>query len=417
MFKLAWTSLRSRRLSVGLSILVIALSVLLLLGVERVRLQAHENFASTISGTDLIVGARSGPVNLLLYAIFHIGDPINNVSWQTYETLSTQPQVRWAVPLSLGDSYRGYRVIGTSTDYFAHYRYSDGQALAFSQGQAFSDLYDAVVGAEVAKQLRLTVGAPIVLAHGTGAVTLAEHADKPFRVAGILARTGTPVDSSLLVSLQGIEAIHLDWRSGMPLPSRAVTADDARTQDLTPSSITAFLLGLDSRAASFAVQRRINAFPEEAVMAILPGVTLQQLWSSLGTAEQVLRLISGMVVILGVIALVALLVATLQERRREMAVLRAVGARPITLAGLLVLEAVASATVACVIAMAALVVISVLGRSWLLSNYGLALTQVGPDLRELAWLLGVITVSAVAGLLPAMLAYRQTLADGLTAGG
>ncbi|KAF1016988.1 MAG: hypothetical protein GAK31_00247 [Stenotrophomonas maltophilia] len=416
MLELAWASLRSRALSVSLNVLVISLSVILLLGVERVRVQAHEGFASTVSGTDLIVGARSGPVNLLLYSVFHIGDPTNNVSWQSYQELSALPQVKWAVPLSLGDSYRGYRVVGTTAGYFEHYRFGAGHPLAFAQGAAFADLYDAVVGAEVAQALKLSLGDEIVLAHGTGAVTLAKHADKPFRIAGILQRTGTPVDSSVLVSLPAIEAIHVDWRSGVQLRSQHVSAEQARHLDLTPTSITAFMLGLNSRIATFSVQRRINEYPDEAMLAILPGVTLQQLWQSLGTAERALQLISAMVVLLGMVSLVALLVSTLQERRREMAILRATGARPGYIARLLVVEAVATSAIACVLALAVLVLASAAGRSWALANFGLSITHIWPDLRELAWVAGVLGVSVLAGLVPALLAYRRTLADGLSPG-
>lgn len=417
MLELAWASLRSRALSVGLTVLVISLSVVLLLGVERVRTQAHEGFASTVSGTDLIVGARSGPVNLLLYSVFHIGDPTNNVSWQSYQELSALPQVKWAVPLSLGDSWRGYRVVGTSDGYFEHYRYGAGHALAFASGRPFDDLYDVVIGAEVAQAQKVGLGDQIVLAHGTGAVTLATHADKPFRVAGILQRTGTPVDSSLLVSLPAIEAIHVDWRSGVQLRSQRVSAEQARHLDLTPTSITAFMLGLNSRIATFSVQRRINEYPDEAILAILPGVTLQQLWQSLGMAERALQLISAMVVALGMVSLVALLVSTLQERRREMAILRATGARPGYIAALLVVEAVATSAVACALALVLLVVASMAGRGWALANFGLSITHVWPDGRELAWVAGVLAISAVAGLVPALLAYRRTLADGLSPGG
>ncbi len=417
MLELAWASLRSRALSVGLTVLVITLSVVLLLGVERVRTQAHEGFASTVSGTDLIVGARSGPVNLLLYSVFHIGDPTNNVSWQSYQELSALPQVKWAVPLSLGDSWRGYRVVGTSGGYFEHYRYGAGHALAFANGRPFDDLYDVVIGAEVAQAQKVGLGDQIVLAHGTGAVTLATHADKPFRVAGILQRTGTPVDSSLLVSLPAIEAIHVDWRSGVQLRSQRVSAEQARHLDLTPTSITAFMLGLNSRIATFSVQRRINEYPDEAMLAILPGVTLQQLWQSLGMAERALQLISAMVVALGMVSLVALLVSTLQERRREMAILRATGARPGYIAALLVVEAVATSAVACALALVLLVAASMAGRGWALANFGLSITHVWPDGRELAWVAGVLAISAVAGLVPALLAYRRTLADGLSPGG
>ncbi len=414
MLELAWASLRSRTLSVALAVVVISLSVTLLLGVERVRVQAHEGFASTVSGTDLIVGARSGPVNLLLYSVFHVGDPTNNISWSSYEALAELPQVKWAVPLSLGDSFRGYRVIGTTPAYFAHYRYGDGHALALAVGSPFDELFDATIGAEVARALGLQVGDRIVLTHGTGAAGLHTHDDTPFRVSGILQRTGTPVDSSVLVSLPAIEAIHVDWQSGVHLRRQQRDATQLHLRDHVPQSITAVMLGLDSRIATFAVQRHINTFPDEALLAILPGVTLQQLWQSLGTAERALRLVSAMVVVLGLVSLVALLVSTLQARRREMAILRAAGARPGHVAGLLVLEALITSALGCVLALAALVTASALGRGWALAEFGLSITRIWPDSRELAWVAGVLLLSAVAALLPAAMAYRRTLADGLS---
>lgn len=414
MIAIALASLRSRRLSVMLTLLVITLSVCLLLGVERIRTQAHSSFASTVSGTDLVVGARSGPVNLLLYSIFHIGDATNNVSWQSYQELAALDAVEWTVPLSLGDSYRGFRVVGTSSGFFDHYRYGAGHPLVLAQGTRFDDLYDAVIGAEVAKRLGHRLGDHIVLAHGTGQVTLADHADKPFRIAGILQRTGTPVDSSVLVSLQAIEAIHLDWQSGVHLRGAAISAEDARRQDLQPTSITAFLVGLRSRIATFGVQRQINTYPDEPMLAVMPGVALQQLWSTLGTAESALRLIGGLVVVLGLMSLVALLVATLQERRREMAVLRALGARPGYVAGLLAFEAALLTLAGCVLAVAVLAGASLLARSWVLASFGLAIDRVLPDAREWTWLAAIVVAGALAGLLPALLAYRRTLADGLS---
>lgn len=414
MIQLALASLRSRRLSVLLTLLVITLSVCLLLGVERIRTQAHAGFASTVSGTDLIVGARSGPVNLLLYSIFHIGDATNNVSWQSYQELSSLKDVKWSVPLSLGDSYHGFRVVGTTTGFFDHYRYGARHPLVVSDGKQFDDLYDAVIGAEVAKRLNHHVGDRIVLAHGTGRVTLADHGDKPFRVAGILERTGTPVDSSVLVSLQAIEAIHLDWQSGVHLRGTAISAEDARHAALTPTSITAFMVGLRSRIATFGVQRQINEYADEPMLAVMPGVALQQLWATLGTAESALRLISSLVVALGLTSLVALLVATLQERRREMAVLRSLGARPGYVAGLLVFEASLITSAACALAVALLAVATLVARSWLLETFGLSIDQVLPSATEWSWIAAVVVAGAVAGVAPALLAYRRTVADGLS---
>lgn len=413
LLKLALASLRSRRLGVALTVLVITLSVTLLLGVERIREQAHEGFASTVSGTDLIVGARSGPVNLLLYSIFHIGDATNNVSWKSYQELAAMPEVKWAVPLSLGDSYQGYRVVGTSTGFFEHYHYGARHALSFAQGHAFDDLYDAVIGADVAAALGRHVGDAIVLAHGTGRISLATHADKPFRIAGILRRTGTPVDASVLVSLQAIEAIHVDWQSGVHRPGHAVSAGQTRQMELVLDNITAFMLGLNSRIATFSVQRRINEYPDEPMLAIMPGVALQQLWATLGTAEAALRMIASLVVLLGLVSMTALLISTLQERRREMAILRAVGARPRDIAWLLLFEACVVTVVSCVLAVSTVSLASWLGRGWVLDQFGLAINRVMPSEMEWLWLGCVCIAGLLAGIVPAWLAYRRTLADGL----
>ena len=415
--RLALQSLRNRWLTAALTVLAIAFSVMLLLGVEKVRTGARQSFADTISGTDLIVGARSGSIQLLLYSVFRIGNATNNITWPSYQDIAARPEIAWVVPLSLGDSHRGFRVLGTTPDYFTHYKYRQTHGLAFASGAPFADLFDAVVGADVAAALGYKVGDRIIVSHGLGAVAFVEHDDKPFRVSGVLEKTGTPVDRTVHVSLEAIEAIHVDWRSGVQLRSQSVSAEQARHLDLTPTSITAFMLGLNSRIATFSVQRRINEYPEEAMLAILPGVTLQQLWQSLGTAERALQLISALVVLLGMVSLVALLVSTLQQRRREMAILRATGARPGYIAGLLVVEAVATSAVACVLALALLVAASMAGRGWALATFGLSITHVWPDGRELAWVAGVLAISAVAGLVPALLAYRRTLADGLSPGG
>ena len=411
---LALKSLRNRRFTVALTAFTIALSVCLLLGVERIRTQTRESFASTVSGTDLIVGARSGPVNLLLYSIFHIGDATNNVSWQSYQEIAAMPDVAWSVPISLGDSHRGFRVVGTTAEFFSRYRYGAKHELVFAQGHALTDLYDAVLGAEVAKKLGYAIDGEIVVAHGTSRVAIAEHKDKPFRVVGILQATGTPVDASVFVSLEAIEAIHIDWQSGTRLPGAHVSADDARQMDLKPKTITAFLLGLKSRIATFGVQRDINDYTSEPLLAILPGITLQQLWSLVGVAESALRLVSALVVLVGLAGMITALVTTLGERRREMAILRALGARPWQVFGLLVLEAGLLALAGVIAGVAMLYLALALSQHLLLDNFGIAVALTPPTPQE--WLVAgcVLVAGLVAGIIPAALAYRFALVDGLT---
>jgi putative ABC transport system permease protein len=249
---LTWRSLVNRRLTMALTVVSVALSVALLLGVERLRQNARAGFAQTISGTDLVVGARSGPVQLLLYSVFHLGNPTNNISWQSIEALAEHPQVAWVVPLSLGDSHRGFRVVGTTGAYFEHYRYGRERRLALADGRSFEGIFEAVVGTEVAARFGYRVGQRIVVSHGSGGqVSFAHHEDKPFTIVGILGRTGTPVDRSVLVSLEAIEAIHLGWQGGSPIPGVAIAPEHVRRFDLSPKAVTAALVGLRSRVAVF----------------------------------------------------------------------------------------------------------------------------------------------------------------------
>ena len=174
---LAFRSLVSRRTTVLLSVAAIAVSVTLLLGVERIRTETRNSFSNTISGTDLVVGARSGSIPLLLYSVFRIGNATNNISWQSYRELAADSAVAWTIPLSLGDSHRGFRVLGTNTDYFRHYRYARTRTLRFAEGRQFDDIFDAVLGAEVADALGYGIGDEIIIDHGVGRIGFASHID------------------------------------------------------------------------------------------------------------------------------------------------------------------------------------------------------------------------------------------------
>ncbi|NBA96112.1 ABC transporter permease [Pseudomonas sp. R5(2019)] len=416
LFRLALASLANRRFTAFLTAFAIALSVCLLLAVERVRTEARASFASTISGTDLIVGARSGSVNLLLYSVFRIGNATNNIRWDSFEQFAANPKVKWAIPISLGDSHRGYRVMGTNASYFEHYQYGRQQHLELAQGREFqNDPFEVVLGAEVAQALHYKLGDKLVLAHGVAAISLVKHEDKPFTVVGVLKRTGTPVDRTLHISLGGMQAIHIDWHSGVPARGVGrVSADQARNMDLAPQAITAFMLGLNSKISTFALQREINEFRGEPLLAILPGVALQELWSLMGTAEKALFVVSLFVVLTGLIGMLTAILTSLNERRREMAILRSVGARPWHIASLLILEAFSLALAGILAGLALLYLGIALAQGYVQSNYGLYLPLDLPSRYE--WtLLGIILAAAVLmGSVPAWRAYRQSLADGLS---
>ena len=409
--RLALGSLAARALTVAMTVLAIALSVALFLGVEKVRTGAKSSFADTISGTDLIVGARSGSVQLLLYSVFRIGNATNNVTWQSYLDIAARPEVDWIVPISLGDSHRQFRVMGTTAEFFDRYKYRQDRGLNVQDGAIISDLFDTVIGADVATTLGYNVGDPIVVSHGIA--SFSDHKDQPFRISGILEKTGTPVDRTVIVSLEAIEAIHVDWQNGAQIPGQATPADTIRQMDLTPGAVTAALVGIESPLQTFALQRAINTYPEEPLLAILPGVALQELWGIVGIAETALLAVSAMVVVTALIGLMATIFSSLNERRREMAIFRAMGARPRTIMGLLVIEAMLTSALGAILGIVILYLALIVAQPMIDSAFGLWIPIEPPSIRELLVLFGVVLAGAIVSFVPALRAYRLSLADGM----
>lgn len=411
--KLAWKSLMNRKATAILTIMTVAISVVLLLGVERIRTQAKDSFANTISGTDLIVGGRSGQVNLLLYSVFRIGNATNNIDWKSYEEFANHRAVDWAIPISLGDSHKGFRVMGTNHSYFEHYKYGSKQPLTFSEGREFNGLFETVLGSDVAKKLGYKIGSEIIIAHGISDVGFSRHDNLPFKVVGILAPTGTPVDKTVHVSLEAIEAIHVGWESGArlgPTPS----AEELKARDFQPKQITAMLIGLKSRIQTFALQRQINTYPQEPLSAIMPGVALHELWGMMSIAEQALMAVSGFVVVAGLLGMLSSLLTSLQERRREMAILRAMGARPKHVFSLLISEASLLTFSGIIVGVAGLYSMLALLQPIIQQSYGIHLTLTA--LSPYEWmLLGFVQCAGIViGFIPAFRAYRQSLSDGMT---
>ncbi|WKY57793.1 ABC transporter permease [Vibrio sp. SNU_ST1] len=410
---LALKSVLNRKATAILTILTVAVSVILLLGVERVRTEAKSSFANTISGTDLIVGGRSGQVNLLLYSVFRIGNATNNIDWKSYAEFSQHNAVKWAIPISLGDSHKGFRVMGTNHSYFENYRYGSKQPLTFQQGKEFNQLFDVVIGADVAKKLDYKIGDHIILAHGISDVAFSRHDNLPFTIVGILAPTGTPVDKTVHVSLEAIEAIHVGWESGANL-GHTPNAEALKQRNFQPKQVTAMMVGLKSKIQTFALQREINNYRQEPLSAIMPGIALHELWGMMAVAEQALLIVSGFVVIAGLLGMLSSLLTSLQERRREMAILRAMGARPRHVFGLLISEASALTFLGITLGVAVLFALIAVVAPIVQQSYGINISISAITPHEWKLLMLVQVAGIIIGFIPAFRAYRQSLSDGMT---
>ena len=446
---LAWRSLRNRPVTSILTVAAVALSITLLLGVEQARRGMRESFTGTIKGTDLVVGARGGTLQLLLGSVFGIGSPTGSVPYSVYEQWAKHPAIRWTVPLAIGDSHRGYRVIGTTPSLFEHWRYRSSGTLQFAEGRVIATDGDVVLGSEVAEKLGYRIGSEVTVGHGLNAVAgLGDHETHPFIVTGILRPTFTPLDRALFVTLDGIEAMHeegheevaaagagampgADGPPAMPgaeaptmpgaSPPLAIpgSAGPAYTPPANifqdePRALSAFLVGTRTRFETLQLQREINQFKAEPLTAVIPGVTLAELWRTLGTVEGGLRLVGALTIVVGLIGMLVALYSSLEARRREMAVLRAVGARPGMIVSLLVLESGMLTLLGCAVGVGLTMVGFALAQGVIEARTGVHIMVQAPGAVEWIYIGVVLTAGVLVGLVPAWRAYRSSLADGLS---
>ena len=426
-FELASKSLWHRRIALSLLILAMSLSCALLFFIERLRVDIKTSFAQSISGTDLLVGPKGHPAQLLLSTVFHLGEPREALAFESLKWLRALDSVAWAVPISLGDSHGPYRVIGTEHQFFEHIRTGEAEPLVFTQGKAFTGLWEVVIGASVARQLGYKLDASIVLEHGLPSDesqtkpsiapksfgVSASHEDKPFRVVGLLAPTGTAIDRSLFVSLESIEALHVGWQAGAPIPGLKLSEAMVRKFDLSPKQISAVYIGLKQRNLLFRTQRQIESGGAAAMTAAAPGLALADLWQLIGKAEAGFSLLAFVMLIVSMLGMGASLLASMRERERELSLLRVLGARPWQIALLVVVEALLAASLALVCSLLSLSALIFFFREALLAEAGLRMSAQWLRYDEWPFVASVYACALLVSLLPALRAYRISLQQGM----
>ncbi|WP_017446516.1 ABC transporter permease [Gayadomonas joobiniege] len=406
LLKLALESLKDRKSSVVLAVIAMTISIFVLLAVEHVRSQTKKNFYSTVSGVDLIVGARTGQINLLLYSVFRLGQPTNNIRWQSFQQITQDDRVNWAIPISLGDSHKGYPVLGTDNRYFEHFKYAQQQALKLVKGHQFTSVFDVVIGANVATKLGYQLGDKITLSHGMSSTSFSQHDDLPFTVTGILAPTGTAVDQTLHVQLTALEAIHKGWHGGVKMANVKLT--QTQLNGLKVNNITAFMLGLNSKMSTFQVQRAVNDFAQEPLTAILPGVALSQLWQMMRGLERALVMVTALVFIAASFGVSAMLLASIRERQKEIQLLRVIGAPAIKIILLILIEATVITLISIGLALFVLFICLNLLQSYLMVEFALHVHSNLITANNLYLLLGVLLTALFIAFIPAISGYQQT---------
>ena len=411
LFNLTINSLLSRKVTVFLTIISLTLSISLFMSVDNLRIGAKKSFFGNVKSGDLIIGSRSGEIQLLLYSLFQIGSPVNNISWSSYKQILKNPNVDWTIPLSLGDSHKQFRVLATNKEYFKRYRYRKNKKLIFKEGNTFEGLFDVVIGRDVALSLNYKLGDNIIVAHGISSQSL--HDEFPFKITGILEKSGTSVDRLVIIRLEAFEAIHKDWKSGTRIPGIKKKNINFSNENLEPKEITAAIIKLKSKIKIFDTQREINNFQEEALQAIIPGITLSKLWRVISVTENAVLAISIMVIVSSFIGMTAILLSNLNGRKQEMFLLRIVGASPKAIFGLMIMEGFLIAFVSILFSVMFTQILSIVFYPLLDNLFGIYLEYKFLSYTDFLFCIIILFLSVLIGILPGFIAVKKTINEGI----
>ena len=415
MLSLLLKSMRSRIIPTSLVTISLMASMVLLLSIERIQQGTEEGFNQSISGVDAIIGPRSSSLELVLYTVFHLGRPTNNITTKTINDVKQRSDISWLVPIALGDSHRGYRVIATEPNYFQHIRYGNNQPLTFSKGAPFTELSEATLGSDVAEKLNYSVGSEIQITHGSIESIGSKHDDFSFTVTGVLNKTGTPIDQAIFLDLKGYELLHLGWKSGKKVFSlEDIDLSSLPPDALNPKTVTAAFVGLKSKLTIFNFSKNIREYTEEAISAVIPGIALSELWSIVGLVDKGFKLLSWIIIAISLIAMVTLIIASLDNRKQEMTIYRANGASPKFLAAMVIYESLVIGLVAIIGAIILVTAVTYFATSQLNLALGISPSFKWISLDEIK-VFGIILLSgALSSLIPAAMVFRKNLHQALS---
>ena len=302
--------------------------------------------------------------------------------------------------------------MGTTQNYFEKFSYRKDQKLQFKSGTYFKNTFDVVIGSDVAKILNYKLEDDIIIAHGIASQSL--HDEFPFKIKGILKKTGTSTDKLVLVSLEALEAIHKDWKTGSKLPSKIKNKEkEIKDVDLTPKELTAAVIKLKSPITIFKIQREINDYQEESLQAIIPGIVLTKLWQIVSITENIMLSISSMVIVSAILGMIAILYSNLNNRRKEMALLRIVGASPKNIFTLMMFEAFLISFFSIIFAIVLVQIGSFIFFPILDRQFGIFLEQEIWNARNLYFLNLVLISSLLVSIFPSIQAFRKSINEGI----
>jgi len=445
--------LQQRAFASSLTAASVAVGVALVATILALRLESERSFSQKDTGFEVVVGAKGSPLQLVLHTLYHIGTPVGNIPLAVYEQLQKDRRVQFMLPMVFGDNVGGFKVVGTTPDFFTRFQYRKGQSVALAQGRAFAENGEVVVGAEVASTLRLRIGDSVTVKHGVQEQDLTAHEHGKLPVVGVLAPTQTAIDKGVYSTMYTVWDTHYhEYVEAQEAAEAANTPAEKKSQahdhhdhkgehhhhdhegkhdhdhesdhhhdhegdhhhhdheiPAEFTTITAMAVKLKSPVFFDSFIRTVNDGTQ--AQATMPIREIMGLFAIVGNVNGVLLGISYLVIVLSAVALVVSLYNSLSERRREIAILRSLGARRRTVLVLVLAEAVAIALVGASVGMAAARVGLALAKQRIGAYIG-SNVEFAPFYGFDAWLVaGVVVLSAVVALLPAWKAYRTDVAE------
>jgi len=390
---LAFRYLWSRPLAALLNLLLLTLGLAAITFVLLASEQIDRAFERDLAGIDLVVGAKGSPMQLILAGVFHIDVPPGNIRLDDVQELGKQPQVAKLIPLSLGDAFRGFRIVGTTADYLAHYR------VTLSEGQAWAQPMEAVLGAQVAQATGIKPGNSFIGSHGLGAGGH-EHGDDPYRVTGVLAPCGCVVDRLILTATESVWQVHEKTMATDEQDRKALQAE---------REVTIALITYKSPLAAASFPRWVNSTTD--MQAAAPAVEVSRLLRMLGVGSEVLRGVGAVLLLTAGLSVFIAFWTAVRERRADLAMLRMLGATPAKVAALLLSEALWLALLASVLGLAAGHGLTALVGYLLEAQRSLPMTGRIWVPGE-AWIpAAAVAVATLAALIPVISAYRVDVAQ------
>jgi putative ABC transport system permease protein len=405
-------SLRQHALSSVVTCLSVALAAGLTMAVFAINRQTYDAFTGGEAGFDAVLGARGSQLQLVLNTVFHLETSPGNIPWTMYEEIAANPRVEVAIPYAVGDNYRGYRIVGTLPDIFTKFQYRTGKTFQVKPGgRIFTiDSHDAVIGDYAARKLGLTVGTTFRPYHGLAVDPKNQHKDE-FVVVGVLEPTNSPSDRVIWIPIEGIYRM-----SGHVLRGTGQIYRAKPGEEIPPAAreVSAVMLKFSNPAAGFTLDQQINKQGKIATLAWPVAQVMAELFDRIGWVSRILTMVAYLVVVVAAGSVLASIYNTMNERRREFAILRALGARRATVFSAIVLEATTITTLGALLGF--LVYGAILAAAFYIvrEQTGIVLDAFRFDPALVLTPLGIAAVGALTGLVPAFKAYRTDVASNLT---